>query len=54
MSIPPSASFAASYAVFAAAVPDLAFSYSPFAVFMFTSAAVKASWAASCPFTAAK
>ena len=36
---------AASYAVFAAAVPDLAFSYSPLAVFMFTSAAVKASWA---------
>lgn len=54
MSIPPSASFAASYAVFAAAVSDLAFSYSPLAVFMFTSAAVKASWAASCPFTAAK
>ena len=32
----------------------LSFSYSPLAVFMFTSAAVKASWAASCPFTAAK
>ena len=40
MSIPPSASFAASYAVFAAAVPDLAFSYSPLAVFAFVSAAV--------------
>lgn len=39
-SIPLSLASAASYVVFAAAVPDLAFSYSPLAVFTFVSAAV--------------